>query len=237
MPTSKVLLIQNDEIETFGRYATYLTENAIEHRILHAYRLRSCETFPSIAPYDACMIGPTPIPVSDIGKHPFLTKEWAYLDEIIASGKPCLGVCWGAQVLAKYLGAGVGRSPEREIGTYVVRLTREGRADPLFTGFPSAFPVFHWHSDMFEVPQGGRLLAEGTPCPIQAFGWGTVRGILFHLEMDGSTVEQWATAYQAELGAVSTTMKRVYEAWRARESEMYGLAYLLMDNFLQLINI
>jgi GMP synthase (glutamine-hydrolysing) len=235
MPTTKVLLIQNDEIEPFGRYTTYLTENAIEHRILHAYRLHSGEAFPSIEPFDACMIGPTPISVSDIGKHAFLTKEWAYLDAIIASGKPCLGVCWGAQVLAKYLGADVGRSPEREIGTYVVRLTREGRADPLFTGFPSAFPVFHWHSDMFKVPSGGRLLAEGTPCPIQAFGWGKVRGILFHLEVEESTVEQWANAYHEEVSAVGTTTKRVVETWRARESEMNRLAYRLMDNFLQLI--
>ncbi|MCW4038909.1 MAG: type 1 glutamine amidotransferase [Candidatus Bathyarchaeota archaeon] len=236
MSASKVLMIQNDEIETFGLYEKYLKEREIEYRILYAYRLQHHESFPSVENYDAFIIGPTPISANNIDKHVFLMKEWEYLVEIIESGTPCLGVCCGAQLLAKYLGADVGRSPEREIGIYVVRLTRDGEADPLFTGFPSEFPVFHWHGDMFEVPHGGRLLAEGKPCPIQAFGWGKVRGILFHLEMEVGTTERWVNAYQTELDEVGKTMRKVLEECKEREPEMKRLAYLLMDNFLHIIN-
>jgi GMP synthase-like glutamine amidotransferase len=236
MSASKVLMIQNDEIETFGLYEKYLKKRELEYRILYAYRLHHHASFPSVENYDAFIIGPTPISANNIEKHVFLMKEWEYLVEIIESGKPCLGVCCGAQLLAKYLGADVVKSPEREIGIYVARLTRDGRADPLFTGFPSEFPVFHWHGDMFEVPLGGILRAEGKHCPIQAFGWGKVRGILFHLEMEVGTIERWVNVYQTELDEVSKTMRQVLEEYKERKTEMKRLAYLLMDNFLHTIN-
>jgi GMP synthase-like glutamine amidotransferase len=112
----------------------------------------------------------------------------------------------------------VRRSPEKEVGGYEVRLTEAGRVDPLFAGFPQEFPVFHWHSDMFEAPSSGKLLVEGDPCPIQAFGRGNVWGIIFHLEID--------------VDAVGKTREQVVRECREREPEMERLAYLLMDNFL-----
>lgn len=231
MSAFKVLMIQNDEVETFGLYEKYLKEREIEYRLFYAYRLQYHEPFPSVENYDAFIIGPTPISANNFDTHVFLMKEWEYLVEVIESGKLCLGVCCGAQLLAKYLGADIGRSPEKEIGIYVVRLTRDGRTDPLFTGFPLEFPVFHWHSDMFGVPPGGRLLVEGMPCPIQAFGWGNVRGILFHLEMEVDSIELWVKAYQTELDEVGKTMRHVINEYKEREQEMKRLAYLLMDNF------
>lgn len=90
-------------------------------------------------------------------------------------------------------------------------------------------------NDMFEVPKGGRLLVEGDPCPIQAFGWENVRGIIFHLEIDGSEAGHWADAYPAELDAVGKTREQVIRECREREPEMRALAYRLMNNFLRLI--
>ena len=89
---------------------------------------------------------------------------------------------------------------------------------------------------MFEVPPGGRLLVEGKPCPIQAFGWGKVSGILFHLEMEVGNAERWANAYQTELDEVGKTMRQLLEECKEREPEMKRLAYLLMDNFLHIKN-
>ena len=66
MSASKVLMIQNDEIETFGLYEKYLKEREIDHRILHAYRIQHHESFPSVENYDAFIIGPTPISANDI---------------------------------------------------------------------------------------------------------------------------------------------------------------------------
>jgi GMP synthase-like glutamine amidotransferase len=106
----------------------------------------------------------------------FLRKEMVYLKEIINSEKPCLGACCGAQMLAKIQGGAVKPSPSKEIGGYRVRLTEDGLRDPLFSGFPQEFPVFHWHSEMFTIPPNGKLLAEGKPCPVQSFKKDQVRG-------------------------------------------------------------
>jgi GMP synthase (glutamine-hydrolysing) len=204
----------------------------VSQTVFHAYDLEPDDVFPPAEFYDAFIIGPTPISANDVDDHDFLRREWEFLGALIESGKPVLGVCCGGQMLARRLGAEVVRSPEKEVGGYEVRLTEEGLEDPLFAGFPEEFPVFHWHSDMFEVPPGGSLLAVGEPCPIQAFGWGNVRGVIFHLEIDSREASRWARAYHAELEAVGKTREQVLKECREREPEMRELAYLLMENFL-----
>jgi len=230
----RVLIVQNDETENLGLYEEYLKEKAVEHKILHAYNLEPEDSFPPVAEFDAFIIGPTPISANSVDEHPFLRKEWEHLGEIIESGKPCLGVCCGGQMLARRLGAEVKRSPEKEIGGYEVGLAEDGASDPLFKDFPKKFPVFQWHSDMFEIPPGGRLLVEGDPCPIQAFGWGKVRGVIFHLEIDRHEAARWADAYPSELDAVGKTREQVVDECREREPEMRELSSLLMYNFLNL---
>ena len=229
----RVLIVQNDETETLGLYDRYMMEKGIRREVFHAYEMKMDETFPSTIDYDAFIIGPTPISANSVERHEFLRKEWDFLGEVIKTGKPCLGVCCGGQMLARRLGAEVRRSPEKEVGGYEVRLTEAGKTDPLFAGFPPEFPIFHWHSDMFAVPSAGELLVEGDTCPIQAFGRGNMWGIIFHLEIDGSEAGRWADAYPAELDAVGKTREQVVRECSEREPEMERLAYLLMDNFLR----
>ncbi len=231
----RVLIVQNDETEGLGLYERYFKESMVSQTVFHAYDLEPDDAFPPAEFYDAFIIGPTPISANDVDDHEFLRREWELLGALIESGKPVLGVCCGGQMLARRLGAEVRRSPEKEVGGYEVRLTEEGLGDPLFSGFPEEFPVFQWHSDMFEVPPGGSLLAVGEPCPIQAFGWGNVRGVIFHLEIDRREAGRWAKAYPAELEAVGKTREQVLKECREREPEMRELAYLLMDNFLGLV--
>jgi GMP synthase-like glutamine amidotransferase len=226
-----VLIIQNDAIETLGWYETYLKESHVPHHVLHAYQRH--EAFPAVEDYDAFIVGPTPLSANAVEDHAFLVKEWAYLRKIIRQKKPCLGVCCGAQLLAKHLGAKVARSPHGEIGGYVVRLTRTGHSDALFAGFPAAFPVFHWHSDVFTVPPGGSWLVAGEACPVQAFGWGRVRGVLFHLEIAGEAAARWCDVYEDELAAVGKTRVQVVAACREHGPAMRRLASRLMANFLQ----
>ena len=230
----KVLIIQNDETESLGEYERYLKKYKVYHTVFHAYDMEGDDAFPPVDLYDAFIIGPTPISANNVDDHLFLRKEWELLGEIIDSGKPCLGVCCGGQMLARRLGANVTRSPEKEVGGYEVQLTEEGRADPLFAGFPALFSVFHWHSDMFEIPPGGQMLVEGDPCPIQAFGHGNIRGVIFHLEIDRREASRWAAAYPAELEAVGKTKQQVLDECRIREPQIRWLSNRLMENFLGL---
>ena len=230
----RVLIVQNDPVENLGAYEKYLKTFRVGHTVFHAYDMDEEDAFPPAELFEAFIIGPTPISANDVEDHLFLRREWEFLGEVVESAKPCLGVCCGGQMLARRLGAQVRRSPQKEVGGYEVRLTEEGLEDPLFAGFPHEFPVFHWHSDMFEVPLGGRLLVEGDPCPIQAFALENVRGVNFHLEIDRREAGRWADAYPAELEAVGKSKEQVIEECREREPDMRRLAYMLMDNLLRL---
>jgi GMP synthase-like glutamine amidotransferase len=229
---NKVLIIQNDPPETLGLYEKYLGENS-ELTVLHAYDMRTKDVFPPLQQYTHFIIGPTPISANDALNHDFLRKEWSYLEAIVESKKPCLGVCCGAQILSKIQGGNVKESPSKEIGCYTTTLTPEGLNDPLFKGFPEKFPVFHWHSDMFTLPSNGELLATGDPCPIQGYRKDNVWGVIFHLEITVEDAERWAFAYPNEPKAIGKTRKQVLEECRLYENKMRVLAEKLMKNFLQ----
>jgi len=107
MAPAKILIIQNDEPETLGLYEIILKEKQVQLTLLHAYKMKENDEFPSISNFDSFIIGPTPISANDAQNHEFLRKEWKYLEQIVESGKPCLGVCCGGQMLAKLLGFSV----------------------------------------------------------------------------------------------------------------------------------
>ena len=231
MVPGKVLIIQNDATENLGLYEMYLQERT-DVDVVHAYSMNAKDTFPDAEMYIAFIVGPTPISANDIAKHQFLSKEWQYLARIVRSRKPVLGVCCGGQLLSRLLGGEIVRSSMREVGGYTVTLTDTGIADPLFSGFPREVPVFQWHTDMFKIPLGGNLLALGDPCPIQAYAWNKVRGVIFHLEIDHHDAARWASAYPAELVAIGKTQEQVIEECRSREPKMRCLAKRLIENFL-----
>src|ERR1044071_6787905 len=110
-----------------------------------------------------------PMGVYEKDRYPFLKKELRLVKKFLASGKPALGICLGAQLIGHALGARVYPNRHKEIGWYPLRLTRDGRRDPLFAGFPARPRVFQWHGDTFENPRGATLLARSPLCRRQAF--------------------------------------------------------------------
>lgn len=105
-----------------------------------------------------------------------------------------LGICLGAQLLAKALGGSVERNPLREIGWYDVDLTEEGRSDPVLSAFSRQQRVFQWHEDGIELPREAVHLASSPASPVQAFRTGEhAYGFQFHLEANGLLIERWLT--------------------------------------------
>jgi GMP synthase (glutamine-hydrolysing) len=233
MRTPKVLIIQNDPVETLGAYDQYLKDNHIPHQVFQAYKATSMTQFPEIKDFNIFIIGPTPISANHISRHLFLQSEWQYLEHLVKRRVPCLGVCCGAQLLMKLVGAKVTSAPVKEIGSYIAHLTPDGLSDSLFKGFPPSFPVFQWHSDQFTIPPGGKHLIRGDPCPIQAVSWEQIHGILFHLELNRGDVQRWTEIYADELNAVGKSHTQILSEYRVNEEEMMGLAHKLMDNLLQ----
>lgn len=120
-----------------------------------------------------------PMSVNDEAVHPWLVEEKAFLRAFLNTGKPVLGICLGAQLIASVLGARVYRNAEPEIGWFPV----EGL--PVADGFrfPEHFNAFHWHGETFDLPNGTLPLARTPACENQAFRLGKrVIGLQFHLE-------------------------------------------------------
>jgi GMP synthase-like glutamine amidotransferase len=130
-------------------------------------------------------------------KYPFLKDEDRLLKKAVNEQVPVLGICLGAQLLAKACGARVMRAEEKEIGFYGINITEEGKSDLLFSGLPSQLKVFQWHEDTFEIPSGASLLARGASCRNQAFRIGkNVYGLQFHLEATLDMIESWVARYK-----------------------------------------
>jgi GMP synthase (glutamine-hydrolysing) len=223
----RALGIQNCALETLGAYADLLRDHAeVEFEIVHPYR---GETLPAADTYDLVLVGGTPISAYDASSTGYLADELDFLREVLARQIPALGICCGAQMFAMLLGAAVRRAPTTEIGAYSVRLTAAGAAHPLLAGFPHEFPVLHWHGDMFEIPAGGALLAEGAPCANQVFEAGAVLGLQFHLETSVEEASRWAEAYADEIDAERSPASVIDEC-RPQAAERAELAARLVTN-------
>jgi GMP synthase (glutamine-hydrolysing) len=132
-------------------------------------------------------------------RHPWLREENFLLQRLLGLGMPMLGVCLGAQLLARAAHADVRSCGEPEIGWVPVELTEEAADDPVFSRLPRRFQAFQWHYYTYEVPAGCCELARSELCT-QAFRLGdSVWGIQFHAEVTGTTIEAWVGADDREV--------------------------------------
>jgi GMP synthase (glutamine-hydrolysing) len=133
--------------------------------------------------------------VDEVDRHPYLSRERELMRSAVEGGVPVLGICLGAQMLARMLGASVYRAPVRELGFKPVRLTQAGLEDPLLGAFGTRPCVFQWHEDTFELPKDATLLAVGDDVAHQAFRYGErAWGVQFHFEVDGEGIAAWLHA-------------------------------------------
>lgn len=145
--------------------------------------------------HDAVVIFGGPMSANDDKTLPFIRAELEWIPLALTSGKPFLGICLGAQMLARVLGATVASHPEevREIGYVPITPTAKGADD-----FDQLLHVYHWHQEGFELPSGATLLATGKVFPNQAFRYGqSAYGVQFHPEITAEMMDRW-TAVAAD---------------------------------------
>lgn len=165
--------------------------------VLTRTALYAGETPPALGAFDLLVVMGGSMNIYEHRQHPWLVAEKAFLAGVIAAGKPVLGICLGAQLLADVLGGKVFQNPEKEIGWWPVRVFDRR---PPFAAFPGHLTVMHWHGDTFTLPPGARRVAESDGCAQQAFVHGDrVVGLQFHLEQGPVAVAELATACAAEL--------------------------------------
>ncbi len=185
-----ILIIKHARIEGPGEFSLFFQDTDWKIGIIE---LEEKDTFPSLNECEAIISLGGPMNVYETDKYRFLTEEEDFLKRALQKEIPILGICLGAQLLAKISGAKVSKAEQREIGWYRVNLTPEGKSDPLFKGLDGFLDVFQWHEDTFEIPPAGLLLATSATCRNQALrvkgkpAW----GLQFHPEMTPEMLGDW----------------------------------------------
>jgi GMP synthase (glutamine-hydrolysing) len=170
-----------------------------------------------------------PIGVYETVTYPFLRDELQLLQTRLAPGRPTLGICLGAQLIAHALGAAVAPTGNKEIGFSPVTLTPSGETSPL--RHLRDVSVLHWHGDAFAIPDGADHLAATSVCAAQAFSKGpNILGVQFHPEVDAEHgFERWLIGHAVELSAAKidpralrANAERVHAPLRAAGQAMFS---------------
>jgi GMP synthase (glutamine-hydrolysing) len=211
-PIKKCLAVRHVAFEDLGLLGPLVSSHGYGVRY-HDAGVQPIDAETLSAP-DLLVVLGGPIGVYETEAYPFIADEIAAVGARLAAGKPTLGICLGAQMMAAALGARVAPGPVKEIGWAPLQLTAEGQKSllaPLGTT-----PVLHWHGDNCELPAGCTRLASTQHCPVQAFMAAPAQlGLQFHLETEPARFETWLVGHTVELGKAGIDPRRLRE--RARE--------------------
>lgn len=220
-----MLIVMHVPSEGPGTLGSFLVSRNVDIRTVRLYEGESLPPDPS--GLDAIVSMGGPMNVYEDEKYPFLAPETLFLREALGKGVPMMGICLGAQMIARAAGARITLSPKKEVGWGRVSLTEAGIGDTLFRGLPSTLEVLQWHEDMFHVPERGTLLATSEDCPHQAFRLGKAFGVQFHVEVTREMLSEWF--------ARSEELPGILERYDHLEPELNSQAQTMYENFLSVV--
>lgn len=158
-------------------------------------------------------------------------EEIQFMESLITKKKPVLGICFGAQLMAKALGAEVGSCTE--YGNYTIKLNTGGQKDPLLTGFPKEFNVFQVHDENFAIPKEAQRLDQNKRCN-QIIRFENALGMQFHLEYTKEAALYVSAKEDCLKGmaAVGIDADHFLESFEIFKDNYYLLLRRLLRNFI-----
>jgi GMP synthase (glutamine-hydrolysing) len=213
----KVTVLQHVPDEPLGQFEAIFAEREITFEYLPLYETNE------VSAVDAShiIILGGPMSVNDEKEYPFLKEEKNLVRACAKTGRPVLGLCLGAQLIASAYGACV-RKYIPELGWSEVRHLG---IEP-FSDFPEGFSVFQWHEETFEIPQGGVLLCTGDRVTNQAFSMHNALGLQFHLEMNRELVDLWTR------NALPAERERILQDTAANLQQSNVFCRMIADHFI-----
>ncbi len=209
LPLLPVLIVLHQETSTPGRVGNAL--RALGYG-LDIRRPRFGDPLPeTLQGHAGAVIFGGPMSAND--GDDYVRREIDWIEVALREQRPFLGICLGAQMLAKQLGAPVAphREGRVEVGYYPIRPTEAGRA--LCPNWPDR--VYHWHGEGFELPAGCELLAEGDDFPVQAFQSGNAFGLQFHPDVTYAMMHRWTTRGCVRMDSPGAQARHLHFAERA----------------------
>jgi len=209
---ARIVLIRHGDDPDDDRVVTYFRSKGLEPVIKKPFRgepLGNADS--SVA---ASVVYGGPFSVFDEEKHPFLRDENRWIEQCIGNGVPLLGICQGAQSIARVLGADVGpkTGEPHEFGYYEIEATDAGRAF-----FPDKLVVCQSHFHEFQIPAGAELLASSARFAHQAFRYGAAAfGFQFHAEVTPAGFRRWQHSDWAAYGKAGAQSRAQQDEAMAR---------------------
>ena len=202
----KVLFIQHGDVDKPGLLADALAAEGGELVIRHPY---IGDKIPAdLVGYDALALGGGGQSAYQVAEFPYLEEECELVRKAILADKPVLGLCLGAQLIAKALGADVYRAEHKELGFFPVSMSASAVSDRLLSAWPLPIYPAHWHGDVFDLPSGAEGMASSALTPNQAFRYGRATyAFQFHLEMTPALFEELVDDSAADLIALGVDLE------------------------------
>ena len=214
---SIVLALRHVAFEDLGSFEAVLKGHGHDIRYVDA-ATEDLAAVPHDMPGPVFVLG-GPIGAYEEALYPFLRAELRFIENRLAAKLPIFGICLGAQLMARALGARVYPAAVKELGWASIALTDAGERSvlrPLGSG-----PVLHWHGDTFDLPPGATRLASTTICENQAFSFGpNALALQFHIEAEGKGLERWYVGHTMELA----TARIAVPVLRAQSQELAPVA-------------
>jgi GMP synthase (glutamine-hydrolysing) len=193
------------------------------------------DVFEPIVRSDLVVVLGGPIGVYEQDRYPFLGDELRALGRRLREGRPTLGICLGAQLMAAALGARVYPGPEKEIGLSGIELTDAGKVSCLAP--LAGQPVLHWHGDTFDLPEHALRLASTAAYENQAFSLGrNVLGLQFHPEVDAHRFEQWLIGHTGELAAAGVDVPKLRADMKHAGNALHVAGVSMLGHWLELVD-
>ncbi len=190
----KAVAIQHVAFEDAGILAPLLAARGWQLQVLQA----GIDPLDDAESADLLIVLGGPISANDVHAYPHLRVLHALLRSRLAAHRPTLGICLGAQLVARALGASVTPMGAKEIGFAPLSLTDAGLASPLRALV--GIPVLHWHGETLTLPDGAQRLAATPACAQQAFAIGHhLLALQCHAEVDATRIDTWLIGHADEL--------------------------------------
>lgn len=215
----KIAIYQHVPSEPAGFFEMFFNECSIPYEYI---LMSEIGEIPEINATHFLFMG-GPMSVNDERELPYLKEEKALIREAVKKGQPVLGICLGAQLIASAFGAKVYPGVP-ETGWHILK--REDNVKSVFSLFPEQFPVFQFHGETFDLPNGAHLLCTGKSVRNQAFSYKSALGLQFHLEITEEMIEQWTHDLDA------ATRENILKETPCYLTESNRLCRMIAENFL-----
>lgn len=197
----RVAIVENTAVTHHGQVGVALAEAAV---LTDVFRPFAGDGLPEPDGYAGLVVFGGEQSAVDDARHPYLPELARRMRAFGEAGRAVLGICLGAQLLARGHGGRNRLGEAREFGWCEVRRRPAAADDPVLGAVPESFRIFQWHSDTFDLPPGAAHLAEAPGVPAQAFRIGTrVYGMQFHFEASRAVVAHWSRAFADQAEAMA----------------------------------